>query len=81
MALPISAAAANRSFSHVLREVRGGRAFTVTSHGRPIAKIVPIGADHAVTSAARTALFARLRSSPVQNVESWTRDDLYERGV
>jgi hypothetical protein len=34
-----------------------------------------------VTSAARAALFARLRSAPVQRVERWTRDDLYERGV
>jgi prevent-host-death family protein len=81
MSLAISAADANRSFSRVLREVRDGRAFTVTSHGRPIAKIVPIGADYTVTSAARAALFARLRSAPVQRVERWTRDDLYERGV
>lgn len=77
----VSAADANRQFSTILRQVRDGRAYTVTSHGRPVARIVPISSQYAVTIAARTALFARLRSSPVHPVGTWTRDELYERGV
>ena len=53
--MAISAAEANRQFSSVLRQVRDGRAYTVTSHGRPVAKIIPITAEHAVTAAARAA--------------------------
>ena len=34
----ISAAEANRQFSALLREVRKGRQYVVTSHGRPIAR-------------------------------------------
>ena len=37
----ISAAEANRKFSQVLREVREGLSFIVTSHGKPVAKITP----------------------------------------
>ncbi len=36
----IQATEANRQFSRVLREVADGDMFTVTSHGRPIARIV-----------------------------------------
>ena len=38
----ISAADANRSFSSLLRCVREGHSVVVTSHGKPIARIVPI---------------------------------------
>ena len=37
----IQATEANRHFSRILREVAEGDTFTVTSHGRPIARIVP----------------------------------------
>ena len=37
----IQATEANRQFSRILREVAEGDTFTVTSHGRPIARIVP----------------------------------------
>ncbi|AWP23038.1 hypothetical protein C4901_06600 [Acidiferrobacter sp. SPIII_3] len=39
----ISAAEAHRQFSALLREVREGRRYVVTRHGRPIARLVPIG--------------------------------------
>jgi prevent-host-death family protein len=80
MSLNISAADANRQFSAVLRQVREGRTFTVTSHERPVARIVPVRAEANVTGAARAALFRRLRAAPVQVVGRWTRDDLYEDG-
>ncbi|TIP01752.1 MAG: type II toxin-antitoxin system prevent-host-death family antitoxin, partial [Mesorhizobium sp.] len=37
----VSAADANRRFSYILREVREGQSYVVTSHGRPVARIVP----------------------------------------
>jgi len=79
MASSISAAEANRNFSHVLRRVRDGHSIVVTSHGRPVAKLVPVeGSDHVVRGA-RAALFERLRAAPVVTVGRWTRDELYER--
>jgi prevent-host-death family protein len=74
----VSAADANRKFSQLLRSVREGRTYVVTVHGRPVAKIVPVGKNDRVLSAARTVLFARLRSQPVLDVGRWTRDELYE---
>ena len=38
----VSSADANRRFSEILRKVRDGRSVTVTSHGKPVARIVPI---------------------------------------
>ena len=76
----ISAAEANRAFSRLLREVREeGRSFVVTSHGKPVAKLVPCNAAEADRAAARTHLLARLAQQPVTNVGSWSRDELYER--
>jgi prevent-host-death family protein len=78
MSISISAAEANRKFSLVLREVRGGETYVVTSHGRPVAKIVPIDPDDTVREEAFRALLARLRSNPILNVPRWTRDELYD---
>lgn len=74
----ISAADANRRFSQLLRDVRGGDSYVVTSHGRPVAKIVPISADDAVRAKAREVLLKRLRSQPAMNAGPWTREELYE---
>lgn len=75
----VSAADANRSFSRLLRSVREGRSVVVTSHGKPIAKIVPIGEeDDRIMAGARAALLCRLRAEPVVDVGRWTRDELYE---
>lgn len=75
----VSAADANRSFSRILRTVREGRSVVVTSHGKPVAKIVPVDEheDRAVRGA-RTELLSRLRSEPVVSIGRWTRDELYE---
>ena len=74
----ISAADANRRFSELLRAVKTGRTIVVTSHGRPVAKIVPIGDDEHTTERTRSALFARLRTERVVNVGRWKRDELYD---
>ena len=75
----ISAADANRQFSRVLREVREGRTYVVTSHGRPVARIVPIGRESAVAPAAQASLFCRLESQRALRAARWTRDELYEQ--
>jgi prevent-host-death family protein len=72
----IQATEANRQFSRILREVGEGGTFTVTSHGRPIARIVPV--EPADKGAIRDRFFERLRQLPAMQAGRWTRDELYE---
>ncbi|WFP61238.1 type II toxin-antitoxin system prevent-host-death family antitoxin [Mesorhizobium sp. WSM4904] len=75
----VSAADANRRFSHILREVREGLSYVVTSHGRPVARIVPIEKhEGGVASRSRAALLSRLERQPIVDAGRWTRDELYE---
>ncbi len=74
----ISAADANRQFSQMLREVRKGETFIVTSHGTPVATLAPVAGDLAARERAKEALLARLESQPAQNLGPWTRDELYD---
>ena len=64
--------------SRVLRSVREGDSYIVTAHGRPVAKIIPIGDDEAVRDKAREILLARLRAQPAIDIGPWTREELYE---
>jgi len=74
----VSAADANRRFSELLRTVRDGRTVLVTSHGKPVARIVPVTEHDRTSEGARAALLDRLRAEPVTNIGRWTRDELYE---
>lgn len=75
----VTAADANRKFSQILRHVREGKSYIVTSHGVPVARITPATADSDILTAARESLIARLQSQPVTALgERWSRDDLYE---
>jgi prevent-host-death family protein len=74
----ISAADANRKFSRLLRDVREGQSYVVTSHGRPVARIAPVEEDSAGAANARLSLLSRLRSEPVVKIGRWKRDELYE---
>jgi prevent-host-death family protein len=74
----ISAADANRRFSLLLRGVREGRSYVVTSHGKPVARIVPAGKNEDVAAEARTALLSRLKKQSIVQTTRWTRDELYE---
>jgi len=76
---PIPAAEANRHFSRLLREVRDGRSYVVTAHGKPVARIVPCTAADAARGTARAALLQRLAAQPAIDIGRWTRDALYER--
>ena len=79
MSKTVSAADANRDFSKLLRDVRNGLSVVITSHGKPVAKIVPFVAQDRVRAAAKATLLARLRSQRAINIGRWTRDELYER--
>jgi prevent-host-death family protein len=61
----VSAAEANRQFSRIPRVVRDGRSCVVTSHGTPVAGIVPVDCDQHMVAAARSVLLARLARQPV----------------
>jgi prevent-host-death family protein len=74
----ISAADANRRFSELLRTVKKGRSVVVTSHGKPVAKIMPIVEDERAAAAARSDLFARLKKERTVKIGRWTRDELYD---
>jgi prevent-host-death family protein len=74
----VSAADANRKFSQLLREVREGQSFIVTSHGRPVARLAPIRSGSANGVDPRARLLKRLRSQPITNIGPWKRDELYE---
>ncbi len=74
----ISAADANRKFSRLLKDVREGQSYVVTSHGKAVARIAPVEGDRATTTSARSSLLGRLRSEPVVRIGRWNRDELYE---
>ena len=78
----VSAADANRKFSELLRGVRKGRSYVVTSNGKPVAKLVPADSDNSHAQAAHAALLRRLRAQKLPKGANprhrWTRDELYE---
>jgi prevent-host-death family protein len=73
----VSAADANRRFSELLRNVRKGKSVVVTSHGKAVARIVPMTDRDQTTHGARAALLSRLRAQPVVDIGQWSRDELY----
>jgi prevent-host-death family protein len=78
----VSAADAGRNFFELLRGVRKGHTYVVTSHGRPVAKLVPPEMNKRNTGAAQAVLLKRLKSQPVAKNgrarKGWTREELYE---
>jgi len=74
----ISAADANRKFSQVLRDVREGQSYVVTSHGKAVARIAPFKEGRATAASARASLLSRLRAERVVRVGRWKRDELYD---
>ncbi len=74
----ISAADANRKFSQVLRDVREGQSYVVTSHGKAVARIAPVKENGATAASARVSLLGRLRAERVVKIGRWKRDELYD---
>lgn len=72
----ISASEANQRFSELLREVAEGGSFTVTSRGRPVARVLPVDKEGEKRSVKR--LLDRLSRLPVRYSGDWSRADLYE---
>ncbi len=78
---PITSADANRYFSKLLRGVREEHAsYVVTSHGKAVARIVPVENDSAARQHARATLLQRLARQPALGLARISRDDLYQRG-
>jgi prevent-host-death family protein len=83
--LIVPAAEANRSFSKLLRAAREGKRVTITSHGEPVAELVPAGAtareavERARREEAHRRLMEHLESVEPTVVGPWTREELYER--
>ena len=69
---PISATNANRYFSALIRGVQEGQSYVVTSHGRPVARIIPVSED---ADAARPRFFEWLDSQPALNLGRWKQSD------
>ena len=74
----VSAADANRRFSLLLRRVREGRRYVVTSHGKPLARLIPARGNDEVAASARSTLLVRLEKQRIVDGGRWTRDELYE---
>ena len=74
----VSASDANRQFSALLQEVRDGVEVTVTSHGKPVARITPAKAARPGRETARKRLIERLDRQGVTGRRTWSREELYE---
>jgi prevent-host-death family protein len=72
----ISVTETKRRFRLLLRSVREGRSYVLTSRGKPIARIIP--ATQETLLGARAALLARLADQPIVHTRRWTRAELYE---
>jgi prevent-host-death family protein len=74
---PVSASDAKRDFSRILQDVKKGQSYIVTIHGKPVAKIAPVGEHSRLAEKARSVLLARLRTEPAVEIGRWTRGELY----
>lgn len=74
----VSAADANREFSRLLRKVREGNSIVVTSHGRPVARVVPATTGAQTAHAAKRILLERLRQQAPVDGGRWSREELYD---
>jgi prevent-host-death family protein len=72
----ISASEANQRFSELLRAVAAGDSFTVTSRGRPVARIAPYKNTDRREAVKR--LLDHVGTMPVRSAAPWTREDLYD---
>jgi prevent-host-death family protein len=76
----VSAEEATRSFSELLGDVGKGETYLITSSGRAVAHLVPVGDDEArqIRERAIKELFDDLRALPVRNLPRVTRDEIYD---
>ena len=74
---PITASEANQRFSELIRDVVAGTSFTVTSRGRPVARVIPIEREQSQRRAV-ARLLAHVERLPLRRAGEWTRVNLYE---
>ncbi|WP_321492502.1 type II toxin-antitoxin system prevent-host-death family antitoxin [uncultured Desulfobacter sp.] len=74
----ITASNANRKFSSLLRDVNNGEDITITSRGKPVAKIIPVKSTVMQKKAMKNLLLSRLKTQAVTGFRNWTRDELYD---
>jgi prevent-host-death family protein len=72
----ITASEANQHFSELLRDVSEGKSFTVTSRGRPVARLLPIDCHEESRSVRQLLKF--LTKLPMRYSGNWSRNDLHE---
>jgi prevent-host-death family protein len=72
----ITASEANQRFSEMLRSVRQGSKFVVTSRGRPVARVIPV--DPAEGESSMVDFINFLDTLPQRRAANWRREDLYE---
>ncbi len=81
--ITVSASEANRSFSRLLRQVKGGAHIDITSHGETVAELRPksgtVEAELLRRKAAWEKLRGRLEQQERVTIGPWTRAELYER--
>lgn len=80
MAKIVTAAEANRNFSKLLRDVDRGETVVVTSHGTPVAELVPaLDREKAERmEIAKRRLLDDLADQPRWTAPKWSRHELYE---
>jgi len=70
----VSVSDAKRRFWQLLREVRAGQSYLVTSRRRPVARLTPVPAQLARSSNALSSLLRRLRSQKVTAIGRWNKN-------
>lgn len=79
----ITATEANRSFSALLRRVRRGDRFIITSRGEPVATLTQASSPSESEVERRrkswNAFKRRLNARPVRNLPRFTREDMHEK--
>ena len=74
----ITATEANQRFSEMLREVGQGESYTVTSRGKPVARMVPAEEDEQLKKLNTEGFLEYFRNKPHRVVGPWTREDAYD---
>lgn len=74
----ITATEANQRFSEMLREVAEGESYTVTSRGKPVARVTPVRDSDEDVRRGQAALVEYLRAKQPFLVKPWKREDLYD---
>ena len=73
----VSATEANQRFSELLRDVSAGESYTVTSRGKPVARMVPV--EKKQTKSSFEELYAKWDARGPIITGPWKREDLYDR--